>query len=642
MTETKGIKQLAVVAMAAVVAAAAATEAENPYGACAHITRNEPAARTCVMMRQAGMGWVRADFDWRMIENNPGVWDFSECDKVVAECEAAGMQMLPIIYSPPKWAEPTWEHLDKWEGFVRKVVERYGKRLPVLEVWNEQNCSCFWHDHPNATNYLAVLRRTHETVKKIDPAIRVAFGGTAGIPFDFIEQVYRLGGASAFDIMNIHPYTHPYRPEGEMDTNIEKLRALMAKYGDGKKPLWITEVGWPTHRIALNDADVLLAGLRSARPDAKKWRMLYIPAQTDIDGVIDESMRQALADVLPKGSSVENCRAPDVAARLGKDNVDAVVYPFSEDYAADSADAVFDFVKAGGVLIDFGGLPMYKPYRMERDGKMHHDTNTNPANDRRRLRIAEAAWWMDARYPKSIVVNPTDAAAGVTSPPKGFECERFFTDRLLKPGDKFIPLLSAHANGIDVVGATVYKFGSDMKGAIVVSGLLNTGRRGTSSEERQSKMCARSLGIAFAEGVERFFWYEFRQPATDPSSPNSYFGLVHDNFAPKPALGAYMTFVDTRPAGSVQNGGEWRSADGKTYFPQWTRPDGRKAGMIWTIDGEQDREVTFSSRKMTFLDASGAKVRPTRNGCEYSLRVTDSPLYFFGGELRQEGLGKGN
>ena len=103
-----------------------------------------------------------------------------------------------------------------------------------------------------------------------------------------------------------------------------------------------------------------------------------------------------------------------------------------------------------------------------------------------------------------------------------------------------------------------------------------------------------------------------------------------------------MTFIDARPAGSVQKCGEWRTPDGKMYFPQWMRPDGRKAGMIWTIDGAQHREVSFSSNRMTFFDATGAKIRPLNKDCAYSLKITDSPLYFFGGELQLEGFSKGN
>ena len=605
----------------------------NPYGACAHVTRGEPAARTCAMMRLAGMGWVRSDFDWSAVERKPGEWDFARFDKVVSDCEAQGVQLLPILGYSVRWAHPAHEHLDAWGMYVRKVVERYGMRLPVLEVWNEENISGFWKD-PNPTNYLAVLRRTYETVKKINPSIRVAFGGTAGVPFGFIEEVYKLGGAKWFDIMNIHPYSHPRRPEGAMDAQIEKLRVLMEKHGDRAKPLWITEVGWPTHRVNMYESDVLLAGLKVARADAKAWRMVYVPARDDEDGNIDESIRGMLLDILPKGSSVEVCPSAGVAKRLAKGDVDGVVYPFTEDYASDSVDAVYAFVKEGGVLVDFGGMPMWTAYRAAPDGTMRRDKAAQPRRDRQRLRIAETAWWMDKRYPESMNVVPAAAVKGIKVPKKGFDGKRFFTGRLLKPGDEFVPILSAPTNGIDAVAAAVYRFNSDMKGAVVVCGIFERGTKGTSSNERQAKMVARSLGIAFAEGVENFFWYEFRQPDKDPYDTESFFGMVHDNFAPKSAYGAYMTFIWARPAGSAQKSAVWRSADGTVYFPQWKRPDGRDAGMIWTTRVARELKLSFASSKMTFLDMAGARVRPIRVGDEWTLTVSDSPIYFFGGELK--------
>ena len=227
---------------------------------------------------------------------------------------------------------------------------------------------------------------------------------------------------------------------------------------------------------------------------------------------------------------------------------------------------------------------------------------------------------------------PDGVAKDVKVPEKGFNGQRFLLGSLLKPGDEFVPLLSASTNGVETVAAAVYKYNSDMKGAVIVSGLL--GDQGTSSEERQAKMMARALGIAFAEGVENFFWYEFRQPDLNLHDPESYFGIVHDNFAPKPAYGAYMTFIGARPAGSVQSATTWRSLDGGTYYPQWTHPDGRKAGMIWTTHGACERKLTFDNVEMEFLDVSGARVRPPRTGNVYSLAVSGSPIYFLGGELK--------
>ena len=420
-----------------------------------------------------------------------------------------------------------------------------------------------------------------------------------------------------------------------MDAQIEKLRILMAQYGDAQKPIWITEVGWPTHSLRFSEGGLLLAGLKAARPELKAWRMLYVPARTDeAGGEADESVRTQLLNVLPKGSRVEVCRSLDLAKRLAKGDVDGVVYPFDENYAADSVDAVYAFVKAGGVLVDFGGMPMWTAYRADVDGVMQPDKKAASWNDRQRLRIAETAWWVDKRYPESMPVRPTAAAKGVKIPPKGFQGERFLTPRLLQKGDAFIPLLSASTNGIETVAAAVYKFNSDMKGAIVVSGLFGRGSHGTSSNDRQAKMVALALGIAFAEGIENFFWYEFRQPDHDPYDPESYFGMVHDNFAPKPAYGAYMTFVDARPVGSVQKAATWRSADGTVYFPQWTRPDKRKAGMIWTTKAPHERKLTFTAPNVTFLDVAGARVRPERAGNVVTLTLSDSPIYFFGGELK--------
>ena len=616
-------------AAAGLTAAAVAAE-PNPYGACAHVTRGEPAGRTCAMMRQAGLGWVRSDFDWSAVAPKKGAWDFSRFDRVIAECEAEGVQLLPILGYSVAWAHPAHEHLDEWEEYVRRVVERYGSRLGVLEVWNEENIPPFWAA-PDPTNYLAVLRRTFETAKKVNPAVRVAFGGTAGVPLDFIEEVYRLGGAKWFDIMNIHPYSHPARPEGAMDAQIERLRALMARYGDAAKPLWITEVGWPTHRMGFSLDGLLEAGLKVARPDAVSWRMLYVPARGDADE--NAIIRDLLLEILPEGSSVEICRSADLAAALAKGGVDGIVYPFTEDYASDSVDAVFEFVKAGGVLVDFGGMPMWYAYREAPGGGMEIDKTAQSWRDRGRLRIAETAYWSDKRFPESIPVRPSAAAKGVKAPPGGFAAQRFFTPRLLKPGDEMLPLLCASTNGVDTVAAAVYRFNSDMKGAVVVSGLLGRGSGGTSSPGRQARMLARALGIAFAEGVENFFWYEFRELDAAPCDPESYFGIVRGNFAPKPAYGAYMTFIGIRPPGSVQSPGTWRSADGTVFFPQWTRPDGRKAGMVWTVGDTHRRELRFSSPGVEFFDVGGARVRPEREGCVFTLRISGSPIYFSGGEL---------
>ena len=603
----------------------------NPYGACAHVTRGEPAGRTCAMLEVAGIGWVRSDFDWAAIERKPGEWDFSAMDRTVEGCVRHGVQLLPILGYRVPWADPANAHLDQWSEYVRRVVRRYGTRLPVLEVWNEENIKHFWKE-PNPTNYLALLKRTYEVVKEESPSIRVSFGGTAGVPFGYIEEVYKLGGSKYFDILSVHPYSHPYAPEGNLDQSIEKLRAIMAKYGDAKKPIWITEVGWPTHQVKLDDdAPLLRAALAACDPAKTAWRTLYLPAQEN-----DPMTSEQLQKMLPAGSTVEFCRAKTLSARLARGDVDAVIYPFSEAYPADTVSDVLAFVKRGGVLVDFGGMPLWNPFKQDDEGFLVPAPKHQAWADRKSFRIAETAWWIDKRYPEALDVRSVVPQLSA----KTRRGERFFTAAHLKPGDRFIPILAGQAKEVTAVCAGVYKFNSDYRGAVAVSGLFNR-MRGTSDEARQAKMMTRSLALAFAEGVEAFFWYETTQVDRDPYDPESYFGMLHANFAPKPAYGAYMTFVERRPVGSVQLEKPWKSADGKTYFPQWKEPNGRVGGLIWTTSKRRGmRSLHFTGREMEFMDHLGARVRAEREGEAWLIEVGDAPIYFRGGELIFTGDGK--
>src|SRR5205085_6742005 len=72
---------------------------------------------------------------------------------------------------------------------------------------------------------------------------------------DFVSAAYASDPAlgSCFDAMAYHPYPYPFTaPEldvpirGSVLAAADGMRAAMAP-GDRSKPLWITEVGWPTH-----------------------------------------------------------------------------------------------------------------------------------------------------------------------------------------------------------------------------------------------------------------------------------------------------------------------------------------------------------------------------------------------------------
>ncbi len=193
--------------------------ASGAYGVCAHLPRHDADFRDkeCAAIAALGATTVRFGISWRGMQKSPDApLDFSKLDAIVAEAESHGLTILPILYWPPKWAQPVYEHLDEYAAFIEAVVEHYGERFPAIELWNEPNLKGFWGEEPDPAKYALVLKAGYEAAKGMRPSGRVsdptrlkaAFptvfsGGTAGVPLDYIRKVYEAGGGPFFDALAI-------------------------------------------------------------------------------------------------------------------------------------------------------------------------------------------------------------------------------------------------------------------------------------------------------------------------------------------------------------------------------------------------------------------------------------------------------
>ncbi|MBQ6339888.1 MAG: hypothetical protein IJI36_12165 [Kiritimatiellae bacterium] len=624
----------------AVLAAAVAAGTFSPYGVVTDGSRSEYAMHDDLadLIKVGGMGYERVDWDWRACQREKGgAFDFSKYDKIVDADEARGITVLPIVYGPPSWAYPAWQHLDGYAAFVRETVRRYGKRMPVIEIWNEQNISAFWKE-PNPTNYLALLKAAYTAAKEADPSVRVALGGTAGWAHGFIRSLYEIGAKDYFDIVNVHPYCHPYAPEEPLRKGFEKLRKIMSDFGDAEKPIWFTEIGWPTHEVDLTGpGNVLLAGLKAARPEKTSWNIIYAVCKPD-EEKLDQGPGESLLSRLPPGSKVRVCAPKETCELLAAGGWDAVVYPMDESYPADTLDAVVEFVRKGGTFVDLGGMPMWKPYRNMPGGGGRVFPHDGGRKRFARLRIGLDSWWLPGSElprndnPLSVHATPEGIAAGVKQSPTGFPCVHFFSEKALAPGDRMVPLIACTnpLNGKQAVAACAYQLDGDMKGRVVVCGIMRGGGIPV-SERQQGVMFARAMGISFAEGVEAFFWYSLRAREKDRFYGEDHFGMAHANLVPKDGWLANKMFITQRPAGSVNLGGEWRK-DG-IFFPQWKRPDGNVAGMIWTDRAACVMDCTFDSDNVAFHDMWGKPAVVHGTGRTRRLAATGEPIYFSGARL---------
>jgi hypothetical protein len=192
---------------------------------------------------------------WSDIEPQKGQWDFKKLDNDMALAEAHNADVMLTLGQSPKWAsarpsegtvhpggpaEP--RDIDDWRNYVRTVATRYKGRIHEYEVWNEPNGHDFFTG--GVAQLVRLSQEAYPILHEVDPSVIVVGpspspgGGTA-----FVEDYLRQGGGKYVDAIGYHFYVTPRPPEGMVD-DIGKVKEIMARYGQGGKPLWDTETGY--------------------------------------------------------------------------------------------------------------------------------------------------------------------------------------------------------------------------------------------------------------------------------------------------------------------------------------------------------------------------------------------------------------
>nr|WP_052025142.1 beta-xylosidase [Asticcacaulis sp. AC466] len=153
---------------------------------------------------------------------------------------------------------------DAWkdliDAFIRHILTRYGAaevRTWFFEVWNEPNLDGFWEKADQAA-YFDLYVLTANTIKAIDPALRVGGPSTAGAAWvpEFLAHVHKAG--AAVDFVTTHTYGVDggfLDEEGKSDTklspspdaiigDIRRVRAEIEASAYPGLPLYFTE--WST------------------------------------------------------------------------------------------------------------------------------------------------------------------------------------------------------------------------------------------------------------------------------------------------------------------------------------------------------------------------------------------------------------
>ncbi len=317
------VARLSVAALVATLAAplpARAQASPDCYHPVLLGTNGEDAA----LARSARLSWQRFTLRWSEVEPEPGRWDFSKPDRLVAQARAQGLELLAILSTAPEWAGSNRngtrppEEVELWRTFVRTVAERYRGKIAAYEIWNEPNffdlgLGIGWArnlDEP--PRYIDYLRIAAEEIRAFAPGTLVVGPVTSsrvesrtGTLFSQLEAVFPDGRRAAefLDVVSFHANAlddeTASEVEGEASRHLSLLEARSPS--SATKPVWVTEMGWKTNRVGergQRDSIVAVLGSFSGRCAPPRPSLVFLFQTSDLPGV--ESRGLFRADGTPK------------------------------------------------------------------------------------------------------------------------------------------------------------------------------------------------------------------------------------------------------------------------------------------------------------------------------------------------------
>ena len=232
-----------------------------------------------------GVGWIREEFPWGVVEPQRGKYSWGRTDSMMAAASLAGVNVLGILaYSAP-WAssDPTGAGDSKYPPrvaaefarYAAAVVSRYGpggrfwssrpdlpaRPLTAVQIWNEPWGHWFWKPNPSPAAYAKLARAAATAIRAAKPSTTILASGdvlqvrTDGAISDWLRKLRAVdpGLNTLIDAYSVHPYPHP-RTNGPFadrsDPRWDYRRVTLTHEIDPSLPIWITEVGWSTARTS--------------------------------------------------------------------------------------------------------------------------------------------------------------------------------------------------------------------------------------------------------------------------------------------------------------------------------------------------------------------------------------------------------
>ncbi len=241
----------------------------------------QPLPKLAGMMQDIGFHWTKQQVIWRDIEVSKGVYHWGQLDEIVNYLNSQNIAIMLAVVKSPHWATPTKtddgtpEKTQDFADFVSALTSRYKGRVAAYEMWNEANLAAETGNRINPGFFVELVKAGYLAVKSADQNAVVVLGAISptgvndpNLAVDdliYLEQLYKYNNGEVrayFDVLGSHPYGMGNPPDtlfsegkkgpgDKFNTHdsfyfrrFEQQYAIMQKYGDGDKQVWLTEWGW--------------------------------------------------------------------------------------------------------------------------------------------------------------------------------------------------------------------------------------------------------------------------------------------------------------------------------------------------------------------------------------------------------------
>jgi len=220
-------------------------------------------------LEEAGVGIVRRDFTWSAVEPQPDDYRMDGPRTLIESAASHNIEVIALLDYCNSWAcengATSTIDVDAFAEYAGAIAAEFADELTYYEVWNEENTGRFWKPALDPYKYGELLKAAYTAIRGADADSQVLFGGLApsyelsmfphphGIwGFYYKVKYYHPDIDDYFDIFAIHPYVLAQHGAPEWEIPVLEIfqpsLEQMVEYARqmAKKPVWITEMGWPS------------------------------------------------------------------------------------------------------------------------------------------------------------------------------------------------------------------------------------------------------------------------------------------------------------------------------------------------------------------------------------------------------------